>query len=501
MRGKVIALWAISAFLRIIPAGAGKSRHPRRHCRRPWDHPRGCGEKWPPWPWGPRWWGSSPRVRGKVTRAGGEAAGVRIIPAGAGKRESMEILPSNYQDHPRGCGEKASCVVSGVAVSGSSPRVRGKALGRGRDGGALGIIPAGAGKRSAKKRVAVDALNHPRGCGEKMAPHGALGCLAGSSPRVRGKALPPRRQPPFCRIIPAGAGKSRRMRRTAPSLPDHPRGCGEKVPAWVQQAACLGSSPRVRGKVLWCAVRDLLRGIIPAGAGKRTAPERPRPRKRDHPRGCGEKPAGSGWAWWAWGSSPRVRGKGAQARLRRGRRRIIPAGAGKSSAGVGVWWCGRDHPRGCGEKRQMGARGRDWRGSSPRVRGKVKCGHVERVVVGIIPAGAGKSRHPRRHCRRPWDHPRGCGEKTWRSPPTRPWPGSSPRVRGKDGRIHAHARGEGIIPAGAGKRRPSRMATCSPRDHPRGCGEKTTTTRAKPAARGSSPRVRGKGRLLGWVTV
>ena len=52
----------------------------------------------------------------------------------------------------------------------------------------------------------------------------------------------------------------------------------------------------------------------------------------------------------------------------------------------------RDHPRGCGEKHHADAAFVDAQGSSPRVRGKVGRLGEGGVEGGIIPAGAGKSR-------------------------------------------------------------------------------------------------------------
>ena len=52
---------------------------------------------------------------------------------------------------------------------GSSPRVRGKALGGGADGFFCRIIPAGAGKSLSAPIDAIVERDHPRGCGEKGA--------------------------------------------------------------------------------------------------------------------------------------------------------------------------------------------------------------------------------------------------------------------------------------------------------------------------------------------
>ena len=90
---------------------------------------------------------------------------------------------------------------------------------------------------------------------------------------------------------------------------------------------------------------------------------------------------------------------------------IIPAGAGKSPLGHTRDSPRRDHPRGCGEKKEREEAARRVRGSSPRVRGKVQGIASATRQVGIIPAGAGKSAQSNCRRRRRRDHPRGCGEK------------------------------------------------------------------------------------------
>ena len=70
-------------------------------------------------------------------------------------------------------------------------------------------------------------------------------------------------------IIPAGAGRSFRTPNRRPNNG--------------------GSSPRVRGEDWGDAGAYVATGIIPAGAGRRCPNYALTRRKRDHPRGCGEK--------------------------------------------------------------------------------------------------------------------------------------------------------------------------------------------------------------------
>ena len=212
----------------------------------------------------------------------------------------------------------------------------------------------------------------------------------------------------------------------------------------------------------------------------------------DHPRGCGEKLAGSPRAALAPGSSPRVRGKGVGLRFVEDSPGIIPAGAGKRASSIHATAFPRDHPRGCGEKPPGESMTSRMAGSSPRVRGKAVQDFAGVLDVGIIPAGAGKSRDRGARRGRPGDHPRGCGEKRKMLTLLSTRRGSSPRVRGKGGGRRPFGGASGIIPAGAGKSSYRTTFPAEPRDHPRGCGEKNSALSRRLSSAGSSPRVRGK---------
>ena len=274
---------------RIIPAGAGKSDFTESAFWSGRDHPRGCGEKLLRLASIMSEMGSSPRVRGKVSTKDETGRLPRIIPAGAGKRRLPFEGRASRRDHPRGCGEKL-CPFWALRLSGgSSPRVRGKARPHAPPPTVYRIIPAGAGKSQYQTISRGDEEDHPRGCGEKQGRAGIRAAPLGSSPRVRGKARPHAPPPTVYRIIPAGAGKSYGSRRGSTANGDHPRGCGEKARlAWFMYCVA-GSSPRVRGKVSPRGAGKRWGRIIPAGAGKRPWGLPRSPRLGDHPRGCGEK--------------------------------------------------------------------------------------------------------------------------------------------------------------------------------------------------------------------
>ena len=126
MRGKGVWQSCGESQQRITPAHAGKGYQQAvlRGCR--WDHPRPCGERSRRYS---RWWddvGSPPPMLGKDLRRVLFSPTERITPAHAGKGMRACIAPSQWQDHPRPCGER------GVPLSylrvrlGSPPPMRGK---------------------------------------------------------------------------------------------------------------------------------------------------------------------------------------------------------------------------------------------------------------------------------------------------------------------------------------------------------------------------------------
>ena len=69
------------------------------------------------------------------------------------------------------------------------------------------------------------------------------------------------------RIIPADAGSTQTHNIHIPTLPDHPRGCGEHRPLFIVIWLRMGSSPRVRGARVRRVLQMQMDRIIPADAG------------------------------------------------------------------------------------------------------------------------------------------------------------------------------------------------------------------------------------------
>ena len=159
----------------------------------------------------------------------------------------------------------------------------------------------------------------------------------------------------------------------------------------------------------------------------------------------------------------------------------------------------RDHPRVCGEQPSALNRECSVRGSSPRVRGAGRRRVSRRAGRGIIPACAGSRPFWAAALPSRWDHPRVCGEQVEKSQWNDFSKGSSPRVRGA-GRVEARqVQVHGIIPACAGSSRDCTWRRGGRQDHPRVCGEQSLVHPAEPREAGSSPRVRGAAARVGEV--
>ena len=220
--------------------------------------------------------------------------------------------------------------------------------------------------------------------------------------------------------------------------------------------------------MIFCPFRP---GLIPAHAGK-TASTRSPPRPwKAHPRSRGENTYRAACGHTRRGSSPLTRGKLRPKDRAQKIKRLIPAHAGKTSssrATSATYWA---HPRSRGENSRLVAALLIWRGSSPLTRGKPCARIAIASMSGLIPAHAGKTNNARRMAPPLTAHPRSRGENIDHVPCIISYPGSSPLTRGKppeSAEVHTWIR---LIPAHAGKTRPSRMPVMEVRAHPRSRGE------------------------------
>ena len=375
----------------LIPAGAGQTPSRGACCPGTRAHPRGCGAdsssaetaSSPP--------GSSPRVRGRRHFWCSFACVCGLIPAGAGQTASATAPTKTRWAHPRGCGADGSLNSGSDARWGSSPRVRGRQGRSPSPAATKRLIPAGAGQTSFLVLLCVRVRAHPRGCGADRLCDGTYQDPLGSSPRVRGRRVFELRERREVGLIPAGAGQTGPITFASGNETAHPRGCGADSSHAFFTHVIGGSSPRVRGRRYYLAVRLGIRRLIPAGAGQTKNRHRKLRRAGAHPRGCGADTNEEIAKAEAEGSSPRVRGRPLQRSESEDSWGLIPAGAGQTCAAWLHAWCRRAHPRGCGADGGTDHVDPGIGGSSPRVRGRHRPPSEPRPTRRLIPAGAGQT--------------------------------------------------------------------------------------------------------------
>ena len=154
--------------------------------------------------------GSSPRMRGTLAGTIPVDAVQGIIPAHAGNTPHTTCSWSRNWDHPRVCGEHTCNAPMMHNAMGSSPRMRGTRHGRGVDAALPGIIPAYAGNTEWNRSAQWSNWDHPRVCGEHRHAAVRLDGEPGSSPRMRGTLLYALYAVNSGGIIPAYAGNTSR---------------------------------------------------------------------------------------------------------------------------------------------------------------------------------------------------------------------------------------------------------------------------------------------------
>ena len=207
-------------------------------------------------------------MRGKPGDLGAVGVPVRIIPARAGQTGDTASQRQSSTDHPRACGANVGQEFGEQQQAGSSPRVRGKLVGRAHSVVIRRIIPARAGQTSCCARCVRPSPDHPRACGANVIVFGVVHNHLGSSPRVRGKLILLALPASPIRIIPARAGQTARATAHGQEAPDHPRACGANQSILYRRGVNVGSSPRVRGKLAGVPRAGRRRRIIPARAGQ-----------------------------------------------------------------------------------------------------------------------------------------------------------------------------------------------------------------------------------------
>ena len=252
-----------------------------------------------------------------------------LIPAHAGKTWATKRISPSTEAHPRSRGENEGWEAPLRDYRGSSPLTRGELQ------PVLDLVDGG--------------QAHPRSRGENGYLLFVCGGRAGSSPLTRGKRREVERTVTTTRLIPAHAGKTREAGTSRMPSRAHPRPRGENTCNLGIASQSTGSSPLTRGKqnaeIGWAAAT----GLIPAHAGKTRRMRPAHLDRRAHPRSRGENCGSRARASRARGSSPLTRGKPLRHIQGRGQRRLIPAHAGKTLAHPDRDLHRRAHPRSRGE--------------------------------------------------------------------------------------------------------------------------------------------------------
>ena len=313
--------------------------------------------------------------------------------------------------HPRSRGENAFDGIKYALASGSSPLTRGKPRLPGDSGQGHGLIPAHAGKTSARMVKARVWRAHPRSRGENQVL-GRYGSVCwGSSPLTRAKLLDGGVEHVGDRLIPAHAGKTIVCPSVRVTSRAHPRSRGEN------------------GRGLLSGRVD--RGLIPAHAGKTVCVALSTLAGRAHPRSRGENADHLPDSLTVVGSSPLTRGKHGQLVTTDQDSRLIPAHAGKTHAGPPYAVVCAAHPRSRGENEYPRFAMTFGKGSSPLTRGKQNQVHHQPRRHRLIPAHAGKTPGSPFGPGGPGAHPRSRGENVLDAVTHSRTSGSSPLTRGK----------------------------------------------------------------------
>ena len=314
-----------------IPAWAGKPDRRRQRAPAPGVHPRVGGEAAVSAGMSSAGSGPSPRGRGSRGLQRQDLAGVRSIPAWAGKPRRRPGGPPRRRVHPRVGGEAAESTQVRRDGAGPSPRGRGSRRQAGREARQEGSIPAWAGKPRSRVTASGSWRVHPRVGGEARASDAAPTDTSGPSPRGRGSLRQAVADRPVLGSIPAWAGKPEPWCRPRGMRRVHPRVGGEAQPCRRHAQDRHGPSPRGRGSLPGREARPERLGSIPAWAGKPCSCCRPGSDRPVHPRVGGEACRGPVGFDLRAGPSPRGRGSLHDAQPEGRRAGSIPAWAGKPS--------------------------------------------------------------------------------------------------------------------------------------------------------------------------
>ena len=413
------------------------------------------------------------------------------IPAYAGEPFSRSRNTARRTVYPRVCGGTRYASISGVLMSGLSPRMRGnRAVARCRRA-CPGSIPAYAGEPSPACRAYALSTVYPRVCGGT--PLVATGNAAwhGLSPRMRGN---PAARRGFCgqyRSIPAYAGEPFHTDLMSLHPTVYPRVCGGTGRPWLSAPNTSGLSPRMRGNLSPCDGRSAGQRSIPAYAGEPSLHCRQKAIPEVYPRVCGGT-ALTGWCRMLNdGLSPRMRGNRLPMPYGDCQCRSIPAYAGEPARMKECHLGARVYPRVCGGTCIQRPACSAMRGLSPRMRGNRQTMFLPVPKGRSIPAYAGEPEPGVPGLCFTKVYPRVCGGTPTAAKAPYSCDGLSPRMRGNRSSLAVGAEHVRSIPAYAGEPVRGVPAYLARAVYPRVCGGTSRRLARNIPPRGLSPRMRG----------
>ena len=295
----------------------------------------------------------------------------------------------------------------------------------------LGLIPARAGRTTVRPSWVCLCGAHPRSRGADGWRVWPAPTAPGSSPLARGGLNAAISATATTGLIPARAGRTACTATGRSSPRAHPRSRGADTPPARVNRRAWGSSPLARGGHDGGGAHCLVRGLIPARAGRTPFLCSTKARRGAHPRSRGAD---------RFRLAPRPRSLGSSP-LARGGRRCRPPGASPDRA----------HPRSRGADTTARARPRSAGGSSPLARGGLTLNAATLPPQGLIPARAGRTSDHPPTTRNHRAHPRSRGADEGASIRSAPALGSSPLARGGPATSSMPVMGPGLIPARAGR--------------------------------------------------
>ncbi len=405
--------------------------------------------------------GSPPRMRGRPDQWSDEETTSRLTPANAGTTPIWMLRVERVWAHPRECGDDPGLGHDPGARRGSPPRMRGRRPRLHTKNRKQRLTPANAGTTWPGQSITL--------------------CTLGSPPRMRGRPRLVVLRLDNGRLTPANAGTTRIGVLTSRPFGAHPRECGDDRLRSVLGMRRAGSPPRMRGRHRLSEPGHHRGGLTPANAGTTSCAAFSWCLGQAHPRECGDDSNLLGRVYAGPGSPPRMRGRHGRAPCGRGGRGLTPANAGTTRDGARRSGGAQAHPRECGDDLARQRAGPWYRGSPPRMRGRLGEHQYSPRARRLTPANAGTTPDRVRDA---------CFQE-----------GSPPRMRGRQPRQQTVPTVERLTPANAGTTSAHLFDGAYTGAHPRECGDDAIVDRTAGRVVGSPPRMRGRRQWLAVVHV